>query len=145
MESEAKVDPEDVLKRLGAAWNRHDMDTVVAMLDPNFVEYTPAVPEPVRGRDAYRKIQEPMFSAFPDVEFRVLNTIAKGDTVAREILATGTFKGPFELAGRTLPPTGRRVEIRYAELCQVNSKGLITEERVYMDMVETSRQLGLKA
>jgi steroid delta-isomerase-like uncharacterized protein len=145
MELETKVDPEDVVKKWCAAWNRHDLDAVVAMLDPNFVQYSPVLPEPVKGRDAWRKNSEPSFKAFPDAEFRILNIMAKGDTVASEALQTGTFKAPLEFFGRTIPPTGRRAEIRMAVFHRVNSKGLIAEERVYEDMAEIYRQFGLKA
>ncbi len=128
-----------------AAWNRHDLDAFTAMLDPNYVEHDPGLPKPLKGREAYRKMVEDAFKAFPDAKFKILNIAAKGGFVAVEYIVAGTFKGPFEVGGRTIPPTGRHFEAKEASFVRVNSKGLVTEKRDYYDPAGLFQQLGLKA
>jgi steroid delta-isomerase-like uncharacterized protein len=145
MEVETKVDPEDVIRKYSAARNRHDVNTAVSMLDPDYSEYDPLTPEPRKGTEDWRKNEESVDKAIPDFEHRILNIVAKGDTVACELLATGTFNAPMELLGRVIPPTGNRIELRMASFYRVNSKGLIAEVHEYYDSAEVFQQLGLKA
>ncbi len=142
----ARTNPEDVVRKLFDAFSRHDVDAYVAKLDPNYVNYSPLLPEQPKGREAYRKLNEENFKAFPDMGGKILNIMAKGDTVAVESLVSGTFKSPFEFAGRTIPPPGRRIELKLAAFYRVNSKGLIAEERDYFhDLAGLFQQLGMKA
>ena len=138
-----RTDPKVIVKNALAAFNRHDLDTYIAMLDPNYVSHDPMLPDPPKGRVAYRKINEDIFKAFPDAKFKVLNIAAKNGFVATELIFAGTFKGPVELGGRTMPPTGRHFEIKMATFAQLSSKGLITELRDYYDPAVLLQQLGL--
>jgi predicted ester cyclase len=138
----ARTSPEDVERKHIAAISRHDFATAAAMLDPNFKGYDPLLPEPIKGREAWRKVAEALHKPFPDIKYGILNIVAKDDVVAIEGTLAGTFKGPFEFAGRVISPTGRRVELRYAQFSRVNSKGLIAERHEYFDPRSLFRQLG---
>jgi predicted ester cyclase len=144
----ARGNLEDVVKRFLAAEDRRDYDAAVMMLDQEFVEYTPAAPQPIKGREAMRKAEEqgnkPYFDAFPDVQRKILSMMTKGDMVAVELMYTGTFKRPLETPKGTIAPTGRRCELRYAEFYRVTSEGLIAEAHVYIDTAGFFQQLGLK-
>jgi len=137
--------PEEVVRHWYEAWNRHDIDAVVAMLAPDFVEYSPANPGPIRGKAAYRRAQEPELKAVPDFKANNLNMVAGGDTVGVEVEFVGTFKGPLEILGRMLPPTGRRIRGKWAEFDRISADNLIVEQRVYIDLASLLRQFGLKA
>ena len=145
----ARWNSEDVVKRFLAAEDRRDYDAAVMMLDPEFVEYTPAAQQPIKGREAMRRAEvqgnEPYFEAFSDVQRKILNLMTKRDMVAVELMYTGTFERPLETPERTIPPTGSRCELRYAEFYRVNSDGLIAEAHVYLDTPGFFRQLGPKA
>jgi predicted ester cyclase len=138
----ARMNPEDVERKHIAAINRRDFVRAAAMIDPDFTGYDPLLPEPIKGREAWRKVAEALHRPFPDLKYRILNIAAKDDVVATEGTLAGTFKGPLELSGRTISPTGRRVELRYAMFSRVNSKGLIAERREYFDPRNLFRQLG---
>ena len=140
-----KVNVEDVVRKYFAVRNRHDVDAVAAMLDPDYAEYDPLSPEPRKGIEEFRKNEESVEKAIPDFEFRISNMIAKDYLVAVELTAQGTFKNPLELFGQAIPPTGRRIELRMAGFWRVNSKGLIAEAREYYDSAKIFEQLGLKA
>ncbi len=102
-------------------------------------------PNPPKGREAYRKINEANFKAFPDAEMKLLNLATKGGFVAAEVIFAGTFKGPWELPRQTIPPTGRHFEAKMAMFARVNSKGLITMIWDYRDPADFLQQLGMKA
>jgi predicted ester cyclase len=143
----ARTNPELVVKKALAAFNRHDIDSYIAMLDPDYASGpNEMLPNPPKGREAYRKINEANFKAFPDCKFKIINIAAKGGFVASECTFVGTFKGPWELPGRPpIPPTGRHFEVKMAMFARVNSKGLISELRDYEDPAALLQQLGLKA
>jgi len=141
-ESVSPKNPERSARKLFAALDRHDLDKATATVAPNFRMTDPDNPEPLRGRVAYRKLWESLFKAFPDLKVRILNVVTEGDELAAEIMATGTFKGPLGNPPNAVPPTGRRVELRWAAFGRVNSKGLITEGRVYSPGI--IKQLGLE-
>ena len=144
MELQTKANAEDVVRKYFAARNRHDIEAVIAMLDPNYAEYDPLSPEPRRGIEEFRRNEESVERAIPDFGFRISTIIAKGDFVAVELAAEGTFKNPLELFGQTIPPTGRRIELGMAGFWRVNSKGLIAEAHEYYDSAKIFQQLGLK-
>jgi steroid delta-isomerase-like uncharacterized protein len=127
----AGMNSEEVVRKALDAWNKQGVDAYVAMLDPNYAIFDPSSPEPVRGREAVRKLNEKVLEAFPDMKFNILNMWSKGDTVAVEYTMTGTFKGTLEFMGRTIPPTGRHVEAQAMAFWRVNSKGLLAEARNY--------------
>jgi ketosteroid isomerase-like protein len=129
----ARTEPEDIVRKYTAAKERRDLDAAAALLDPNVLSYDPSIPEPVKGREACRKASE-ILAKIPDLKIRILNILSKGDEVAGEFITTFT-----------MPPTGRRIELRYAKFFRVNSRGLIEEEREYSDSAEKEKQLGQTA
>jgi predicted ester cyclase len=106
--------------------------------------YSPSDPQPVKGREAYRKSAEEQHKTFPDIEYKIPNIMAKSSTVAVELVVSSTFKGPLRTPQGAIPPTGRRVELRLASFNRVNPKGLIAETHLYFDSGAARQQLGLK-
>jgi steroid delta-isomerase-like uncharacterized protein len=145
VDSMARTNPENVVKKYFAARSRHDVDAAAAALDPDFAEYDPLTPEPRKGTEDWRKNEEAVEKAIPDLEFRISNIIAKDGFVAVELSTEGTFKSPLELLGQVIPPTGRPIELRMAAFYRVNSKGLIAEVHEYYDSAKVFEQLGIKA
>jgi predicted ester cyclase len=74
----------------------------------------------------------------------VTTLLVAGDRAASEHTGRGTHTGP--LAGPTgeLPPTGRRFELRSAELYELRG-GKVARVRAYYDVATLLRQLGLLA
>jgi hypothetical protein len=142
----AVAQAEDVAKRLRdaiAALNRHDLDPYIAMMDPAFEIDDPNFPEPVKGKEVVRKLNEDLGEALPDMEFEILSMAAGDDVVAAEVKGSATFTGPLKLPMGTIPPTGRRLEFVYAAFYRFNSRGLLTKVRNYgLDLPE---MLGLQA
>jgi hypothetical protein len=61
----------------------------------------------------------------------VTSMVASGDTVAIEVIETGTFSKPWDLLGMTIQPTGKSYSSRNALFFQLNKDGLIQNYRQY--------------
>ncbi len=88
-----EVAVEDTHRRFADAMNQRDANAVAAVHAPDAEVYV-MTPGGHKGRDAIRKFNEDFFKAFPDLTFRTLNIVSKGDVAAAEVVFTGTHKGP---------------------------------------------------
>jgi predicted ester cyclase len=114
------------------------------LLDPALVFYSPLFPDGVKGIEARKKTDENFLKSLPDFQFTILRMASKEGFVASELVGSGTSTGPAVLPGRPpIPPTGRRVEFRLGGFFNLNSKGLINEERYIYDRVVIIQGLGL--
>jgi predicted ester cyclase len=64
------------------------------------------------------------------------------DLVVVEFVGRGTHDGPLKGPVGEIPPTGRRVEIRFCEVHEIWD-GKIVRFRTYFDPATMMRQLGL--
>lgn len=130
----ARTNPEDVAGKLRdalTALERHDVEPYIAMMAPDFEVQDPTSPEPLRGREVVRKVNEGFAEAMPDLASKILSTAVGPDVVAVELQVSGTFKGPLKFPQGTIPPTGRHFEFTYAAFYRFNSEGLLTSVRNY--------------
>jgi steroid delta-isomerase-like uncharacterized protein len=128
----------EVVKRKVDAWNRHDVDAIVALFEEGGTYSNPVAGEGLTG-EAIARFAKGVFTAFPDVSFEV---VSMGDTggglVAMEWLARGTNTGPLFDGS---PPTGRPLTLPGAAFMQVEGDK-IRSERVYHDKQTMAEQLG---
>ena len=120
-----------------AAFNAGDVDACVALLAPEFVMNLAELPEPIRGRDAWRAGFLLMKEAFPDLQIRIEDLVAAGDRVAARLTLEGTHAGEY----LGFPATGRRVSYVSHEFYRVVD-GLIAEEWICSESTSLFRQLG---
>jgi glyoxylase-like metal-dependent hydrolase (beta-lactamase superfamily II)/predicted ester cyclase len=80
-----------------------------------------------------------LFTAFPDWDFQVLDTVEQGDRTAVHWQASGTFAGG-PLNG--FEPNGARVKVTGIDLLQVGADGKIVRNDAYPDGMSLARQLG---
>lgn len=117
-------------------FNAGDLDGCVARLTPDFVINLAGLPEPMRGRDAWRQNAEVMRRAFPDVQVHIQDIFSAGDRVAVRLILRGTHTGEFV----GLPATGRKAEYVSHEFYRV-SDGQIAEEWICSDTATLMRQI----
>ena len=95
----------DVVERLTAAMNRHDLEGAVALLHEDYRSEQPAHPgRAFVGRQQMRANWAAMFAGIPDFQAEQTRSARDGDTVWSEWRWTGTRADgePFEVRGVTL-------------------------------------------
>ena len=106
--------------------------------------HDPFFPEPTKGRDAIRSLEEGILRAFPDITLKqVGDVIDAGSRVAFVVAVEGTNAGPLPMPAGDVPPTGRTIAYEAAVLWTLGPDGLIAEERSYFDATGVAAQLGL--
>lgn len=105
-------------------WSRGDLDLVDELVTDDYVHYDPALPEPVRGPDAFKETVAMFREGSPELTKTIEETIVDGGTVVMPYTATATHDG--EILG--VPPTGNDIEVSGVFLFRVED-GRITECR----------------
>jgi ketosteroid isomerase-like protein len=124
MGAEPDGGPREVLARVEAAMNAHDLEAFLACIHPEYRSEQPVHPERgFGGRDQVEKNWAAMFSGIPDFRAEALDTAVDGDTAWTEWRWSGTRADgiPLDMRGVTL----FRVE-----------DGLIVSGRLYVEEVE---------
>jgi steroid delta-isomerase-like uncharacterized protein len=123
--------------------NRHDLEAFAASFAEDATVYDPMYPEPLKGRAAIRRDMEEFMTAFPDLKGTLGTVVESGDTVAYEVIASGTHKGPFAGPTGPIPATNRILEMPIATFARMDDRGLVIEERRYYDLAGLMQQLGV--
>jgi steroid delta-isomerase-like uncharacterized protein len=123
------------------AVNKHDLKAFAASFREDATVYDPMYPEPLKGRHAIRKDMEEFMTAFPDLRGTLGWVVESGDTVAYEVIARGTHKGPLTSPTGPIPATNRTMAMPIATFAQYDDQGLVVEERRYYDLLGVMQQL----
>ena len=92
----------EVVTRLVAATNAHEIDDLVDCFATEYVNETPVHPQRgFHGRDQVRRNWTSIFAGVPDVTARVVASVAEGQTVWTEWEMSGTRRdgAPHAMAG----------------------------------------------
>ncbi|PYN84116.1 MAG: hypothetical protein DMD87_28910 [Candidatus Rokuibacteriota bacterium] len=120
------------------AWNKHDVERYVRLLDEKHVFESDTIPAPMPGREAGRQFMQIYVSAFPDLHFDIDQMLGEGDFVVTRWTAKGTHRG--ELMG--IKPTNRRTITHGCTVVQIKS-GKLVHDWIYWDTGHLLRQLGV--
>ena len=115
-------------------WNQGDMESLDALISPDYVNHT--THNPGEGRDGFKARVQTIRTAFPDWELIAEDMIGEGDDVVTRFRAGGTHRGRFA----EIEPTGRRVEVMGIAIDRVIG-GKRVESWVVWDMQGLLRQL----
>ena len=85
-------DPEALIERYNDAWNRHDVDAIVAMHAPGMVFENHTAGERAEGDDVRGHIAS-IFANWPDLRFETRRLYVTPDLVVCEWTAHGTRDG----------------------------------------------------
>lgn len=114
------------------AWNRKDLDGLVALLGAQVNGRNPlSGQENAIAKEDFRTILQKNLQAFPDLHMRVDRLISDGEIVAIEELETAT-----------LAFTNQSYEMPVACFFRVNSEGMIVEIHNYWDTKTYFQQIG---
>ena len=135
----AASDNVTIARRGFEAWNAHDIDGWIKVLDANQVTESDTIPGgSVKGHEAARAFMQMYLRAFPDLRFRIDQMSAADQCVVTRYTASGTHKG--DLAG--IPATGRHAEIHGCTVAEYKN-GRIVRQWMYWDSGHLLRQLGV--
>lgn len=81
-------------------------------------------------------------TAMPDAQIHLKTVVAEGDMVVTEHVGGGPHTGPLNTPAGVIPPTGRTIELTFAEVFEMRD-GKIKVMRAYWDTGTLMRQLGL--
>ncbi len=123
-----------------AALNAHNIDECLTRIDDSWVgeSETALAPGAIRGRDAYRRSLEMLFTAFPDVRFEVEQILGSGDFVVSRFRMTGTHKAIY----MGIAPTNKRINLHACSVTELRN-GKAIRSRVYSDNATLFQQLGV--
>jgi len=130
------------IDRYNAAWNDHDVETIVSLHTDDSVFENHVTGDVNVGREQIARAIEGIFSVFPDLSFETRRAYIRDDLVVQEWTARGTHEGTMTRSGIDVPPTGRKVEYKGMDVIPI-SDGLVARKDVYSDSVTLLRQLGL--
>jgi predicted ester cyclase len=129
-----------MLEEVVEAFNRHDLDYVANWHAEGAVHHQPGRPEPLRGREDYRRST---WIPFPDFRFELERAFGQGDWLCVQGTLTGTHEGPLEgPGGETIPPTGKAIHVPICLVVRLDS-GKAVEVYEYNDQLGFLAQLGL--
>lgn len=131
-----------LVRSLFDAFDAGDLDRAVGAVADDFELVDVAAGQTFRGPEGCRRWLATFRAALPDARTDIVNIFSEGDRVACEHVGRGTHSGPLVTSGGEIPATGRKVELRIAELYQVR-EGKITQLHAYYDSATMMRQLGL--
>ena len=134
---------QELVDRYNAAWNAHDVETIVAMHTEDSVFENHVTGDRYEGREQIGRAIAGIFAVFPDLAFETRRQYLCEDLVVQEWTARGTHLGPMTRAGIEVAPTGRSVEYRGMDIIPIRD-GLVARKDVYSDSITLLRQLGLK-
>ena len=117
--------------------NAGDIDGFGGLMADDFVEHEemPGLAPTKEGvLDMFRRYR----AAFPDMQMNAEEVLVSGDRTVTRGKATGTHQG--ELMG--MPPSGKRIEVKFIDIMQFNDAGVVREHWGLMDMFSMMQQLG---
>jgi steroid delta-isomerase-like uncharacterized protein len=132
-----------VIDRYNDAWNRHDVDAIVALHAPGMIFENHTAGERVEGADVRPHIAG-IFEAWPDLRFATRRLYVRDDLVVQEWTASATHSRELRRGDLVAPPTGRRLEWKGMDVIPFED-GLVKRKDVYSDSLAILRATGLLA
>lgn len=131
----------DTIDRYNDAWNRRDVDAIVALHAPDMVFENHTAGERADGPQVREHIAG-IFAAWPDLAFRTRRLYLRDDLVVQEWTATATHTRDLRRGEVVAPATGRTLEWEGLDVIPFE-RGRVKRKDVYSDSLAILRQTGL--
>ena len=133
--------PRHSVSRFYESFDGGDIDAAVAVFADELQTTDPGMGT-VYGLEPFREYLTTLKRAMPDARAVVERMLEAGDTVIVEGRFVGTHTGPLGTPDGDAPPTGARVDLRFADVSRVRG-GKIVSYHTYYDQLGLLSQLGL--
>lgn len=132
------------IDRWAAAWNSHDIGTVMALFSPDVLIDQPENPKPLDAAGT-RAFFAMIFRAYPDFHVEVRQAIVEGTHAVSIEQVTGTWSGPFvdPATGVSTPGNGRVFNHPGVMVLEYRPDHRIRHVSIYWDQLTVDRQLGI--
>jgi ketosteroid isomerase-like protein len=128
----------DTVTKLYAAMAAADLNAADGMIADDCVFTTPSG---VLTKSEHRMMGEAFLVALPDAHMIVDHAVENNDEVFVEGRFLGTHTGDMQSPDGTIPASGGKIDLRFAEYFKVVG-GSVTTQRSYWDNVQMLTQLG---
>lgn len=141
--ADSAVTHQDVY-RWAAAWNSHDINTVLSLFTKDVQIDQPENARPLDYAGA-RRFFSMIFRAYPDFHVTVRQAITEGQSAVSVERVTGTWTGPFidPQTKKSTPGNGRRFDHPGAMVLLYDGTHHIRHVSIYWDQLTVDRQLGI--
>jgi predicted ester cyclase len=139
-EEKAMGEAADVILGELAAVNARDLKQIVASFSTDCPKEVPGVA--LRGGEEIAAWCTALWEAFPDLHLAYAAVAEEGPVAVVEGVVAGTHLGTLRTANGDIPPTGRRVEVKFSESAVVEG-GVVVSARMYFDRLALLEQLGV--
>ena len=133
---------ETLVRQLYTAFNNRNFDETAKLVSNDFEWRDVATGEVYRGPTGARQFQEHWVKAFKDAKIDVKRVVATDQSVAVELIGSGTHTGTLEGPAGSIPPTNRKVELPCCEVGIIEN-GKIRSGSTYYDAATIMHQLGV--
>ncbi len=123
-------------------YNTRDLDRIATLYSADAELTDVATGETFRGPEGALRFNQSFITAFPDSQCEIISVLANERNAAVEFWGRGTHTGPLVSSAGTIPPTGRKVELRFCQILEIQG-GKITHASMYWDANTMMTQLGL--
>jgi steroid delta-isomerase-like uncharacterized protein len=130
----------EMIDNYNAAWNAHDLDTIMSLHAPDMVFQNHTAGERAEG-DQVRDHIAGIFESWPDLRFETVRIYVHDDLITQEWNAYATHVKPTKRGDIEVPATGATLEWAGVDVIPTEN-GLIKRKDVYSDSVSILRQLG---
>jgi steroid delta-isomerase-like uncharacterized protein len=133
---------EMTINRYTDAWNRHDVDSILALHTDDSVFENHTSGGLAVGKEEIKKLLEGVFATFPDLRFATRRAYFREDVAVLEWTASATHVKPITRASQTYPPSGKALSWNGMDVLPMRD-GLVARKDVYVDSISFLRQLGV--
>lgn len=127
----------ELYRRVVEDLNRGDLEASLAFTAPDATLNGHPL-----GREGDRHRAQVLAEAFPDQHYELEEMVAEGDRLAVRWRMTGTHEGVLAGPTMTIPPTGKRLDMRGMSMYRIED-GMAEEIWESFDMMDFLRQLGV--
>ena len=131
-----------IIERYADAWNRHDVDAILALHTEDAVFENHTSGGLAVGKAELRKLLEGVFTTFPDLCFATRRAYFGEDVAVVEWTATATHATPITRGGQVFPASGKTLSWNGTDVLPMHN-GLVARKDVYADSISFLRQIGV--
>jgi steroid delta-isomerase-like uncharacterized protein len=113
-------DNKALIRRFYDAWNAQNMEVVVSMIAPNFVDHV-MPPELAYGREGFLKARALGRKALADVHIQLEQVFAENDYVIAHVIIHATQVGTFQ----SIPATGKRIALEAISIMRMENDQIV--------------------